>query len=157
MQTNYLSIIPVISKFEIPKGFGVIDKNVQNRDRSYVGKYGNLWCSHNYGCSTLGRHLAWKSSTRYLTHSLIPLGVNVPGHLVLYHITCIRKLINFNIEFEIDQVCTFIQRLDSLETKTFHGQYENDKKKYQEKSNQIIPWVPFCLTTFLAFYRNLMC
>ena len=30
MQTNYLSIIPVISKFEIPKGFGVIDKNVQN-------------------------------------------------------------------------------------------------------------------------------
>ena len=25
-----------------------------------VGKYGNLWCS------TLGRHLAWKSSTRYL-------------------------------------------------------------------------------------------
>ena len=41
-----------------------------------VGKYGNLWCS------TVGRHLAWKSSTRYLTHSLIPLGVNVPGHLV---------------------------------------------------------------------------
>ena len=30
MQTNYLSIMPVISKFEIPKGFGVIDKNVQN-------------------------------------------------------------------------------------------------------------------------------
>ena len=40
MQTNYLSIIPVISKFEIPKGFGVIDKNVPSH---WHGPQRHLW------------------------------------------------------------------------------------------------------------------
>ena len=36
MQTNYLSIIPVISKFEIPKGFGVLQKCAKRRDHPYA-------------------------------------------------------------------------------------------------------------------------
>ena len=83
MQTNYLSIVPVISKFEIPKGFGVIDKNVQN-----VATVHMLCTQPAERCNPMRAFGTPRNYTSCLVHLLSAIARRPPYWNYLCHMIC---------------------------------------------------------------------